>query len=108
MVDNSNLDNFEPLFIKGIISDPAVIATTNSFLKGTKKIFKNKDFAVLVGFYRYFFEKRERIPNLEEIKLSAIKELSLVEDGNALNEVRNKYLSKKGIVSSLMSKMKDL
>lgn len=69
MVDNFNLDNFEPLFIKGIISDPAVIATTNSFLKGTKKIFKNKDFAVLVGFYRYFFEKRERIPNLEEIKL---------------------------------------
>ena len=46
--------------------------------------------------------------NLEEIKLAAIKELSLVEDGNALNEVRNKYLSKKGIVSSLMSKMKDL
>ena len=46
--------------------------------------------------------------NLEEIKLSAIEELSHVEDGVQLNEVRNKYLSKKGIVSSLMSKMKDL
>ena len=46
--------------------------------------------------------------NLESIKLEAIEELKKVEDTTQLNEVRNKYLSKKGLVSSLMSKMKDL
>ena len=46
--------------------------------------------------------------DLEEIKKEALEELSHVMDTNGLNDVRNKYLSKKGIVSSLMSKMKDL
>lgn len=82
MTENFNLDKFEPLFIKGIISDPAVIATTNSFLKGTKKLFKNQDFAILVGFYRYFFEKRERIPTIDEIRL-------FVKDESMLNSITN-------------------
>lgn len=89
MENTLNLDNFESLLIKGIISDPTVLATLNPYLKGSKKIFKNKDFAILVGFYRYFFEKRERIPTVDEIK-SFIKDQEMQDSiMSAINKVEN-------------------
>ena len=46
--------------------------------------------------------------NNEEILKQLNKEIEMVKNVNELNEIRIKYLSKKGIISSLTSKIKDL
>ena len=45
--------------------------------------------------------------NNEEILKQLNKEIEMVKNVNELNEIRIKYLSKKGIISSLTSKIKD-
>lgn len=73
-LDNFNLDDFEPVLMKGIISDDGVLSNLSQFLKNPNKIFKNKDFALVTNFYNFFFEKRGKIPTKDELFLFLNKE----------------------------------
>lgn len=64
-----NLDTFEPIFVKGIISDQSVLANLSSYLIDPKKIFKNKNFINLVKFYKLYFDKYTKIPSKTEISV---------------------------------------
>ena len=68
-LDNFNLDDFEPILMKGIISDVSVLSNLSPFLKSPNKIFKNKTFALVVNFYKFFFEKKDKLPNKDELLL---------------------------------------
>ena len=46
--------------------------------------------------------------NIEDIKKEIEKDLSSVKDLKSLNELHIKYLSKKGIITELNSKIKDV
>lgn len=46
--------------------------------------------------------------NIEEIKEEYLSEIKNVNSLNEINDIKNKYLSKKGKVSELMAKMKDI
>src|SRR5574344_1627057 len=46
--------------------------------------------------------------NVDKIVDTAVDEISKSDSLDALNECRNKYLSKKGLISNLMLKMKEL
>lgn len=81
-----DLDKFESILIKGIISDPNVLANLHSFLSTPKDIFKNKDYISLVCFYKLFFDKREKIPTKDEIELY-VKDKTVRE--SIINAIRN-------------------
>lgn len=81
MLEQFELDSFEPIFIKGIISDVSVLSNLSNFLQNPKLIFKNKDFALLTSFYKFFFDKREKLPSKDELNLFLSKE----EYKNAIN-----------------------
>ena len=46
--------------------------------------------------------------NIEEIKEEYLSEIEKANSLDEVNEIKNKYLSKKGKVSELMGKMKDI
>lgn len=69
MIEQFDLDNFEPIFVKGIISDVSVLSNLSRFLENPKNIFKNRDFALLVSFYKFFFDKQEKLPTKDELNL---------------------------------------
>ena len=45
---------------------------------------------------------------IKEIQSSIVEEIKLVNTLNELNEIKNKYLSKKGIITELSSNMKNI
>lgn len=74
MLEQFDLDNFEPLLIKGIISDISVLSNLGNFLENPKLVFKNKDFALTCSFFKYFFNKQGKLPSKEELYLFLKKE----------------------------------
>lgn len=119
MLEQFDLDSFEPLFIKGIISDVSVLSNLSNFLQNPKLVFKNKDFALLVSFYKFFFDKREKLPtkdelalflNKEEYKTAISRALSIVDDVDfeALDKdlfysSAERFLKERGIWNTMIS-----
>lgn len=66
-ISEISLENFEPYLVNGIINDSSVFATISQYLP--EKIFKNKNFAILVKTIRFFFKKYNKIPKKDEILL---------------------------------------
>ena len=69
MIEQFELDNFEPILIKGIVSDPSVLSNLTTFLSEPKSLFKDNDFVLLASFYKFFFDKREKLPSKDELNL---------------------------------------
>ena len=69
MFEKFDLDDFEPFLVKGIVSDVMVLSTLGRFLTNPKLFFKNENYALVVNFYKFFFEKREKLPTKDELIL---------------------------------------
>lgn len=59
MFEKFDLDDFEPFLVKGIVSDIMVLSTLGRFLTNPKLFFKNENYALVVNFYKFFFEKEK-------------------------------------------------
>lgn len=68
-MEDVSLDSFEPILLKGIVSDVAVISTLAPFLDKPQFLFKQRDYITTIKFFKLFFEKRGRIPTKAEISL---------------------------------------
>lgn len=83
-LDNFKLDDFEFILMKGILTDVSVLATLGTFLKNPNKLFKNKDFILATKFFKFFFDKKEKLPTKDEAFL-------LLKDDNQKKVLANVY-----------------
>lgn len=92
-----NIEKFEPIFVKGIISDPNVLAVLGPFFKNTKELFKDKNYTLLVNYTKLFFDKYEKLPIKDELELH-IKDKVILENlktaYNGLDNVNYKDFDK--------------
>lgn len=88
-VNEIDLDSFEPVFVSGIVNNPAIIPAVSPFLTKTDEIFKNRDLATLTKIYKVFFEKYNKIPTKDEISILSLKPETKDSVRNGLNAIKD-------------------
>lgn len=119
MFEKFDLDDFEPFLVKGIVSDIMVLSTLGRFLTNPKLFFKNENYALVVNFYKFFFEKREKLPTKDELILFLNKKEYKHAIDSVFNEIEHinyegmdkdlflksaeRFIKERGIIQTMIS-----
>lgn len=119
MFEKFDLDDFEPFLVKGIVSDVMVLSTLGRFLTNPKLFFKNENYALVVNFYKFFFEKREKLPTKDELILFLNKKEYKHAIDSVFNEIEHidyegmdkdlflksaeRFIKERGIIQTMIS-----
>lgn len=123
-LEKFDLDDFEPIFMKGLVSDQSIFASVSPYLKKPNNYFTNKDFIEVIKFYKFFFDKREKFPTKDELYLflkeeemrkSVERTFNLIEkidfesmDRDLFLHTSERYLKERAILNTILKIASDM